>query len=121
MFAIHRADNYFLGPLSARPELDREFLALQPATWPQLDYVSRRDRHKPPEQRIRYWGTETDWQLVDPQTGKQLTFRKLFILSERTPFVRSEERDACRKNRKRQMERVLRDLEKRRSGIRSRR
>ncbi|NCO39111.1 MAG: hypothetical protein COZ06_13280 [Armatimonadetes bacterium CG_4_10_14_3_um_filter_66_18] len=114
MFAIHRANNYFLGPLSARPELDREFLALQPERWPQLDYVSRRDQQKPPEQRIRYWGTETEWQLTDPQTGKQVAFRKLFILS-------SEERAACRKNRKRQLERALRDLEKMRSGIRSRR
>jgi len=114
MFAIHRAGNRFLGPLSARPELDQEFLALDAATWPQLDYVSERDRKKPPEKRIQYWGTELDWKLKDPQTGKQVTFRKLFILS-------SEERDACRKNRKRQMERALRDLETVRSGIRNRR
>ncbi|MFQ5464201.1 MAG: IS1634 family transposase [Phycisphaerae bacterium] len=114
MFAIHQANNRFLGPLSARPELEKEFLALDAATWPQLDYVSQRERKKPPEERIQYWGTELDWELKDPQTGELVTFRKLFILS-------SEERDACRKNRKRQMERAQRELETMRSGIRNRR
>lgn len=114
MLAIHRAGNHFLGPLSARPELDREFVALQPDTWPQLDYVSERDRQKPPAQRIRYWGTETPWRRTDPQTGQDVTYRKLFVLS-------SEERAACRKNRQRQMERAERDLVKMRSGIRHRR
>jgi len=114
MFAIHRAGNHFLGPLSARAELDREFLTLKADTWPQLEYVSERERKKLPEQRIHYWGTETEWQLTDPETRKDVSFRKLFILS-------SEERDACRKSRQRQMERAQHDLEKMRSGIRSHR
>jgi len=80
---------------------DRLGRALKPETWPQLDYVSERERKKPPEERIQYWGTERDWQLIGPHTGAAVTFRKLFILS-------SEERDAGRKNRTRQREREAR-------------
>lgn len=114
MFALHRAGNYFLGPLAARPELDQEFLSLNPESWPCLKYVSERDRLKPREKRIQYWATEVEWSLVDPGAKKPVTFRKVFVIS-------SEERAACRKNRARQMKRAKEDVAKVQAALRNRR
>jgi transposase len=114
MFAIDRAGNFFLGPLSARAELDREFLSLPSDKWRWLNYTSERDRKKPLQEQIQYMGQETEWKLTNPATGEPVTFRKIFLIS-------SEEREACRKNRARQMQRAQEDIDKIRPAIAHRR
>lgn len=92
----------YLGPLARTPELDAACLAIPAEDWVPLDYLSAHERRKPPEERGQYWGCERTISLTVPdRQGRPqvVPLRRLFVLS-------SEERDACRRNRARQRERV---------------
>src|SRR5207302_7982494 len=85
---LRRQQLHFLAPLPASTELDREFLALDPAGWQALDYVAKRQERLPPEERTQYQGQEVAWEWIHPETGEIETFRRLYVIS-------SEERATC--------------------------
>jgi hypothetical protein len=92
----------YLAPLARTPEVDAAFLAIPAADWVPLTYLSAHERRKPPEDRGRYWGCEQPIRLTlpDRQGRPQVVpLRRLLVSS-------SEERDACRRHRARQRERV---------------
>ena len=92
----------YTAPLPRTPELDAAFLAIPPEQLAPLDYVSERERAKPPEERAAYWGYDSRAEVAVPdgRGGEQpRRVRRLFVVS-------SEERAACRRNRARQRERA---------------
>lgn len=92
----------YLAPLARTPELDAAFLALPPAQFALLDYVSQRERAKPPAERATYhgWDSTADVAVPAPDGGTRThRLRRLFVVS-------SEERAACRRNRDRQRARA---------------
>jgi transposase len=80
--AAERAGLRFVVPLREasgfRERFEREVgqRALRP-----LDYVSRRERHRPPEQRTRYRGALRAFDTVDPASGAVHRFRVAYIWS----------------------------------------
>jgi transposase len=100
--ALLRARVGYLAPLPRTPELDAAFLAIPPERLVPLDYVSERDKAKPPAERTTYHGYDTRAEVaVADESGRAGTVRvrRLFIRS-------SEEQAACRRNRQRQRERA---------------
>lgn len=89
----------FCAPAPASKELREAFSTIPKAEFRPLDYHSERESRKAPEERTTYLGTERTWTLQDPKTKETYTVRRVFIIS-------SEERDACRTNRVRQMEKA---------------
>lgn len=101
---------HFLAPLPKSAELDREFLALDPAGWQSLAYVAQRQERLPPEARTHYQGQEVAWEWLNPDTGESETFRRLYVIS-------SEERATCRKVRVQQMTKAEAELAKIAAGL----
>lgn len=103
--ALLGADLGYLAPLPRTPELDAAFLALPPARFRSLDYLSAHEGRKPVAERGSYQGCETTAPVSLRRPKEQggaiaeRTVRRLFVIS-------SEERDACRRNRARQRERA---------------
>lgn len=98
----------YLAPLARTPELDADFLALPPDDLVPLDYVSARDRAKPPEERTTYHGclSEVVVRVPDADGGqRRQRLQRLFVLS-------SEERAARRRNRARQRDRAETEIAK---------
>lgn len=98
---------FFCAPAPNTSELRETFGTIPRAEFQPLHYLSEREERKPETDRSVFLGTERTWTLKDPKTKLPVTVRRLFVLS-------SEEQDACRKNRTRQMERaeaVLRKVE----------
>lgn len=92
----------YTAPLARTPELAATFLAIPSEQLLPLEYVSARERAKPPEDRTTYRGYDTTVQVSVPEEGggeRQQQVRRLFVVS-------SEERAACRRNRARQRERA---------------
>jgi transposase len=107
---LRRQHLHFLAPLPRTAELDREFLALDPAGWQPLEYVAKRQARLPPEERTQYQGQEVTQEWVNPDTGEIETFRRLYVIS-------SEERATCRKVRGQQQARAEAELAKVRAGL----
>ena len=107
---LRRQHLHFLAPLPASAELDREFLALDPAGWQPLEYVAKRQERLPPEKRTHYQGQEVAWEWVNPETGEIETFRRLYVIS-------SEEQATCRKVRGQQQARAEAELGKIQAGL----
>jgi hypothetical protein len=106
--ALLRARLGYLAPLPRTPELDEAFLAIPPEQLVPLDYVSERDKSKPPAERTTYHGYETTAEATVPDDAGRLTtvpIRRLFVRS-------SEEQAACRRNRERQRERAEAEIAK---------
>lgn len=100
--ALLAAGMGYTAPLARTPELDVAFLALSAECLLPLEYVSERERSKPPEERTTYHGCDTtvDLAVSDGHGGERLErVRRLFVVS-------GEERAACRRNRTRQRERA---------------
>lgn len=116
MIKLHEAGLEWLCPETHTPVLDRQYLELQPEGWTKLDYLSRRDRDRAPDQRPVYKAQEVAFEIVVP-TGETLappkgsgggrprkvhrtyTFRRIFIHS-------TEVLAAQRSNRKRLREKL---------------
>lgn len=105
ILAFNRSRLKFLAPAASSKTLDTEFLAIPPDRFRLLDYLSERQARLPVEKRNTYFGCERQSTLVDPDTGESYLTRKLFVIS-------SEERQARRKNRARQMQKATLELEK---------
>jgi hypothetical protein len=103
-------DLHFLAPLAAHPDLDQEFLALDPTRWEKLAYVAQRQERLPEEKRTQYLGQEVPWEWTHPTTGATEVFRRLYVIS-------SEERATCRKVRGQQMARAEAELTKIAAGL----
>lgn len=105
--ALLRAGIGYLAPLPRTAELDEAFLAIPPERLVPLDYVSERDRSKPPAERATYHGSETTAEVTVSDAGRVTTVlvRRLFVRS-------SEEQAACRRNRERQRERAEAEIAK---------
>jgi transposase len=103
MRKLRRQRLHFLAPLPRNAELEREFLALDPEGWKKLEYVSQREAKRPPEARTQYLGQEVPWRWRDPETGREETFRRLYVIS-------SEERDTCRKVRQKKLVQAAQEL-----------
>jgi hypothetical protein len=101
---------HFLAPLPKSPELDAQFLGLDPAQWAKLEYVAQRQERLPEAERTPYWGQEVVWERTDPKTGEQELFRRLYVIS-------GEERATCRKVRGQQMARAEVELTKIGAGL----
>lgn len=71
----------FLAPLPSNPALEAQYLALPEAGWQRLDYVPRRAKGKPEEERSVYRGQEVTEPWTNPETGEVERFRRLFVHS----------------------------------------
>lgn len=105
MLAFNRSGLTFLAPAASSKALDAEFLAIASNEFRTLDYLPESQARLPVEQRNTYLGCERQDSLRDPDTGESYIARKLFVIS-------SEERDARRRNRERQMQKAALELEK---------
>ena len=104
MLAFNRSDLKFLAPAGSSKALDAEFLAIPSEQFQSLDYLSERQAKLPVEEQDTYCGCERATTLSDPTTGNSYLERRLFVIS-------SEERQARRKNRARQMQKAKTELE----------
>jgi transposase len=94
----------FLAPRSSSSALDKEFLSIPKDQFHPLSYVSDEQLRLPEEQRNTYVGCERTTTITDHKSHRSYVLRRLFVIS-------SEERDARRKNRARQMAKAAKDLD----------
>ena len=95
----------FCAPGPASAKLAQAFRVIPAEDFKPLAYTSERESQKPEGERTVYLGCERPWVVTDAKSKKSVTVRALFVIS-------SEERDACRKNRARQMEKAEAALRK---------
>jgi len=103
--AALKAGLRFCAPEPASDKLRQEFLSLKPEEFSRLNYASERENAKPPDQRTVYLGCERSLTFMLEKGKEGCCLRRLFIIS-------SEEREACRRNRARQMARAEEELAK---------
>jgi transposase len=98
----------YTAPLARTPELDAAFLAIPAGSLTPLEYVSARERTKPPAERTTYHGYDSAAAVTMPDgNGGQRPHgvRRLFVLS-------SEEQAASQRNRDRQRARAEAEVAK---------
>jgi transposase len=115
MIKLEDAGLHFICPEAHTKALDQVFLALPQDGWKPLDYMSRREAERPPEERTTYRYQEVPLEITvptgeleAPQPGQRGRPRKVTKTYKFRRFVihSSEELQAQRKNRGRQRERL---------------
>ena len=125
---LEEAGLWWLSPEQHSEELERIYAELPEDGWERVQYVSRRQKDKPPERQTLYKCQETEWHRVgrvpaETRRGapgrprkwaeKTYKFRRVHVFS-------SEEQEACRISRRDECKRVERQLEEQQQKFRSR-
>lgn len=108
ILAACQAGIRFCGPAPASRELDEVFRAIPQEELRPLIYHSDREAARDPAERTVFMGAERPWVMTDGT--KTYRLRRIFVLS-------SEEQAACRKNRRRQMEKAEAEMRKVQSNL----
>lgn len=108
---IHRAGLRFIVLLKTSTGFQERYLSeLGPGGLSAIRHVAERERRLAPAQRTKYRGAITDWQLEDPETGEQRSFRLAYIHS-------SEEQQQVADARERALSKAEAELQRVRNGL----